>query len=378
MSKVRELFHQYRDVEALHLLKETLDSDGANADVALQLVRAHRRLGDLQAAGDLINVAAKLGADGEQLGLERKLLSVQAGQIRGFDKEFTKLIVDSPDNGPDILQAYVLGLFANLRTDEAFGLLSGWQQSSPSDSLPHFLEAYLLHGINRLQPAADAYRKGLQLAPYMTLMRRRLAQVLYESGEYKAALIELDICVAQGDLIESHALIARCAHAENDFVKAMAELKVVLDTDPNHLDGRRLRGQIHLSNNELPDALEDLEFVVQRNPDDLVATEALARTLQGLGRSVEARKRFDEVSSATKEQAEIGRLIHRVFDEPQNAELRFEIGDLLLKSGSLREGAKWLRTVLEIDPNHAAAIAALRSATNRDSNAAGEPTSPNH
>jgi tetratricopeptide (TPR) repeat protein len=102
-----------------------------------------------------------------------------------------------------------------------------------------------------------------------------------------------------------------------------------------------------------------LEYVSQRSPDDLVAREALARTLQALGRTDEAKQHFDFVSVASKEQAETGRLIRKVLSEPKNAELRFEIGSRLFQFGNPGDGVKWLRTVLEIDPNHSAANALL-------------------
>ena len=134
LSQVRELLHSHRDDQALQLLRKTLLSQGPQPEIMLQLVRAHRRLGSLPTASMLLQAAARQGADSERVDLEQKLIAVQAGQIRGFDKEFSSLIVAAGDNGSDILEAYILGLFANLRTDEAFGLLDGWGKSSPTTS----------------------------------------------------------------------------------------------------------------------------------------------------------------------------------------------------------------------------------------------------
>ena len=308
----------------------------------------------------LLQIAARQGADSKSVELEQKLLSVQSGQIRGFEKEFPTLIVEAGDNGSDIFEAYVLGLFANLRTDEAFGLLDGWSNSSPADPMPRFLDAYLLQGIGRLPDSAKSYQKGLELAPHMTTMRRRLAQVLFESGDYPAARKELERCQKDSrPNAEALTLLAQCSFAEGDNSRALQEANQALEIDANHLGAKRLRGQIHLATGESQSALGDLEYVYQRTPDDLLAQEALARTLQMLGRTDEAKQHFDFISKANQEQADIGRLIRKVLSEPQNAELRFEIGSRLVGLGNHADGIKWLRTVLEIDPNHQAANAML-------------------
>jgi tetratricopeptide (TPR) repeat protein len=360
MTKAEGLFQSYRDTDALQQLRKTLLEHGPRPEIALQLARAHRRLGDLQSAMLLAESACKLGANQESVALEKKMQAVQAGQIRGFEKEFAKLIMESGENGSDIFRSYILGLFANLRTEEAFSLLEGWQKSSPQDSLPRFLEAYLYHSIGRLPESITAYRQGLEIAPYLTAMRRQLAQVLFESGDFQTAVSELRICSQEDPKdIAVHVLMAQCAHAENDFGTALAELDRVLQDSPNHLLARRLRGMIQLESGDKNSALSDLEYVSSTDPRDLIAREAYARTLQLLGRSAEAKQQFEFVATATKEEAQTGRLIRQVLADPKNAELRFEIGMRLVKFGSAVDGVRWLRTVLEIEPDHAGALNAL-------------------
>ena len=369
LSKTRELFHSHRDDEALDLLRKTMLSHGPKPDITLQLIRAHRRLGNLPIASLLVQAAARQGADKAAVELEQKLLSVQSGQIRGFDKEFSALLVEAGDNGPDIFEAYVLGLFANLRTDEAFGLLNGWTKSSPTDPMPRFLEAYLFKGIGRIPEAVNSYRKGLELAPHMTPMRLRLTELLLEIGDYQVAREELKRCGTEsGQTAEVLALSAQCFFAENENERALDEVNRAIEIETGHLAARRLRGQIHLGQGDFESALNDLEYVYQRTPEDLVAHEALARALQLLGRVAEAKQHFDSVSAANQQQAETGRLIRLVLGEPQNVDLRFEIGSRLIQFGNPEDGLRWLRTVLEIDPNHQAANAMLADFYSRNGN----------
>lgn len=365
-SRAAELSQASRDAEATDQLRAALLIDQDNPRTVLQLARAHRRLGELEPAMHLINAAQELGADPQQLELERTLLDVQTGHIRGFDQKLPQLMVDLPEQSPEILRAYVLGLFANLQIDEALQLLASWESSTPEDSQPKFLQAYVYQGINRLDIAAAAYRAGLKLSNDSTLMRRRLAQVLLEAGETEEAIAELKTCLKTApEDIEVHYLLAQCAHRQNEMDNALAELETVLASSPSHFEARRLRGQILLDKGEPQAAIDDLQELTTTSPDDIVAREALARALQALGRTDEAKSHFEFVSAATKQQDETGRLIRQVLTEPQNVDLRFEIGMRLLQAGSVEDGAKWLRTVLEIQPDHADAHLALADVLER-------------
>ncbi|MEO8271822.1 MAG: tetratricopeptide repeat protein, partial [Aureliella sp.] len=281
-------------------------------------------------------------------------------------QKFPQLIVDMPEQASDILQVYVLGMFANLQTEKAFHLLGDWEASSPQDSQPKFLQAYLYQGINRLDLAANAYRAGLKLSKDSTLMRRRLGQVLLEAGKTDEALVELQQCLqASPNDVEVHYLLAQVAQQQNDLDTALQELDSVLASSPSHVDAQCLRGQVYLDKGDPQAALADLQAVATVHPDDTVAREALGRALKAVGRSEEAKTNFDYVSAATAFQSETGRLIRQVLAEPENAELRFEIALRLLQSGDLEDGAKWLRTVLELQPDHNAAHLAMADVLER-------------
>ena len=359
-SRAAELSQTSRDAEAIEQLRAALLVDRHNPLTLIKLARSHRRAGQLQAAIYLLSAAQELGAKPEQIELERTLLDVQTGHIRGFDQKFPQLIVDMPEQAPDIMQAYVLGLFANLQSERAFQLLGGWEASSPQDPQPKFLQAYLYQGINRLDLAANAYRAGLKLSKGSTLMRRRLGQVLLEAGKTDEALAELKQCLqASPEDVEVHYLLALLAHQQNELDIALQELDSLLAASPSHIEARRLRGQIYLDQGNPQAAITDLQKVATADPDDTLAREALGRALQALGRSDEAKPHFDFVSAATAYQNETGRLIRQVLAEPENADLRFEIALRLLQEGNLEDGAKWLRTVLELRPDHTAAHLAL-------------------
>ncbi len=359
-NRAAELSQTSRDDEAIEQLRAALLVDRHDPQTVFMLARSHRRVGDYQAATYLLSTAEELGAKSEQIELERTLLAVQAGQIRGFDQKFSQLIVDMPEQSADIIQAYAIGLFANQQSERAFQLVADWEATTPQDPQPKFLQAYLFQESNHLDLAADAYRAGLKLSEDAPLMRRRLGQVLLTLGKADEALVELKKCLqASPDDVEVHYLLAQGAQQQNELDTALQELDGILATSPIHFGAQRLRGRIYLDKGEPHAAIADLQGVVTAHPDDTVAREALGRAMQALGRNDEARVHFDFVAATTKYQHETDRLLRQMVEEPKNADLPYETALRLIQSGNLEDGAKWLRTALELQPDHTAAQLAL-------------------
>jgi Tfp pilus assembly protein PilF len=90
-----------------------------------------------------------------------------------------------------------------------------------------------------------------------------------------------------------------------------------------------------------------------------LAHDGLGRALRGFGQAAEAQPHFDYVAEAEGALDRINRLLRTAVERPDDAEIRYEIGMSLLKYGSPDDGAKWLRTVLELDPKHQKAQEAL-------------------
>ncbi len=61
----------------------------------------------------------------------------------------------------------------------------------------YFMRGYLMQSMDDTKQAEQLYRRGLELAPDQTTMRRRLAEVLIETGELDEAESELSLCVKQ-------------------------------------------------------------------------------------------------------------------------------------------------------------------------------------
>ena len=80
---------------------------------------------------------------------------------------------------------------------------------------------------------------------------------------------------------------------------------------------------------------------------------SFALTLQSTGDTHRAAKEFQFVTTAREAIAQARQMADTVIaKEPRNADLRYQIGAILLKYESPEAGAGWLRSALEFDPNH--------------------------
>ncbi len=371
-SLARMLLARRHDAAALEPLRAALRGDLENPKTLLLLARAHRRLGNLPRVSLLLNRAETLGGDARRIERERLLTLAQSGRLSEAEPFLPDLLLNPDEDGPDICQAFVQGYFANLRSGDAVRLLDVWQQSYPNDSQVYFMRAYLMQSMDDTKQAAELYRQGLELAPDQTVMRRRLAEVLLETGQLEDAEAELSICVKQApEDAEIGFVFAQSAYKRGDLELATARLSAMLQRAPDHFKARRLKGQLDLAQGKLEEALPELEAVVRQRPYDLPAREALGRTLRTLGRNDEAKSHFDFVTQGEQANSRVSRLIRKSIEDPADAEVRYEIGAFLQQYGPPEDAARWMQSVLELQPDHPGAHRALADYYEAQGDAAG-------
>jgi tetratricopeptide (TPR) repeat protein len=324
------------------------------------LARTHRRLGNVACVPALLRRAAKLGGDQDRADREMWLLLAQVGRLREAEPHLADLLRDPRDDGPDICEAFVQGYFANLRTTEAARLLDVWQDASPLDPWPRFMRGYLMQGLGRRPEAIAAYREGLAVAPDETTMRRRLAEVLLEIRETAEAAELLRRCVDEDP--ENPAILtawAECLFAQGEVDRARELLDRLLAGGANAFEARRLLGDIEIAQGRLKEALPHLQAALVQRPYDTTTHNALGKVLRALGRADEAKPHFDYVTEAEQSLNRMEKQLRLAVERPGDAGLRYEIASTLLKYGSPDDGAKWLRSVLQLEPNHRGAHRAL-------------------
>ncbi len=359
-SRARQALASRDNSRAAAALRQSLALAPDRAEGLFLLARLCRREGRPDRALALLGRAKALGGDPDRAERETLLVLAQAGRLRQAEPKLSALLIDPRDDGPDICEAYVQGYFTNLRLREAVTLIDAWEKDFPGDPQPHFRRGYVDEALGLWPEAITAYRRGLEMAPAETAMRFRLAKALKEAGQKAEAGEQFRRCVEERpDEPEFVAGWAEHLVAERETALARQRLRTLLAGHPDDFDARRLLGQIELAEGRFEAARAELVVAVRLRPYDTVAHEALGRSLRASGRAAEAKPHFDYVSEAEASLDRLNRLLRLAVERPEDLDIRCEIGTILLRYGSPDDGEKWLRVVLEADPNHGRAREAL-------------------
>lgn len=339
--------------EALEWLRAALRSDPERVEIYYLLARAHRRRADVVRAAVYLKQYADRGGDPGLAERETVLALAQSGRLREAEPHLSQLLIDPQGDGPDICEAFVQGYFLNLRIEAALRLLEGWELDYPADPQPHFMRGFLYQALALWPEAAEAYQQGLLRAPHRADMRARLGEVLIKQGQWDEAYEALGRAAAEApenpDILVA---FARCRFQRAETAETRQVLQTVLRRWPEHFEARRLLAELELAEGHFAEAAAALDPLFRQRPYDPTIRHALGRALRALGRTAEAQPHFDYLAEAEPALHRLEQQIRQVLSEPQNPELRFQIGRTLMRYGSPEDGARWLRTVLEIDPGH--------------------------
>ena len=324
------------------------------------LARNARRVGDRRAFRRYLDAAREQGADPDLLHRERILSLAQAGQLLEAEPELPMLLQSAEGDEQEICRAFVQGYLFNLRLADADRLLDSWLRDYPQDYEPYLLRGYARESVSQYEAAEIAYRQAWERAPNRSDVSVRLAQMLLERRQIDEAYQVLSKArVSTPDIPTLELAWAQCLHQRGEFSAAREVLQHALTANPADAVAAGLLGRIELAEQHWDAAIQWLQVAARLQPRDTTIRYALGQALQAAGRRLEAQDHFDYVAKAAGPLDELEVTLERILREPENAELRYRAGSILLDYGSAEDGAKWLRSALQLEPRLSAAHAKL-------------------
>ncbi|RMG36654.1 MAG: hypothetical protein D6725_10270 [Planctomycetota bacterium] len=379
---------QRHHTAALRWLAVAGPLDGDNAELHFLLARTYRRLGRFDRVRHHLQRAHELGYPVRELEREQLLALAQTGQLEEVRDHWAELFQNAGSDGPEICEAFVKAAMVRLRIADVLKVLEAWHRDFPDDPKPFFYRGRFEQSLLHWNEAADNYVEVLRRDPDNAAAGFRLAQCLMKLGKFEDALQELQPLVDRDtaqwqadrrfDRItpeEVHVHYATCLYKLGRLDEARTILERELQRSPDSPDVLRELGMLELAAAEndadakrgsaesvadandphLGRAVELLRRAVELQPENFEIRYAYARALQSSGRTKEAAEQFRFVNQATKPVLEVGNLTRRLMREPDNVEIRFRIGEIAYKYQSREAGVRWLKSVLELAPNHAGA-----------------------
>ena len=324
------------------------------------MARAYRRLGELNLVREHIQLAYDQGFSVERLQREQWLAMAQSGQMRDAEPHLRELLQDPGDDGPEICESFVSGYFRNRQILKATPIIDAWQADYPDDPMPYAIRAGRFRELEHWSDAIAAYRKVLELTPADSNIRLQLAICLKASLKLDEAEVEFRRCLKETPqekelLVEWGDLLLSAGKTSD----ATAVFEQLLAIDPGNFDARAAMGGILLMNGKANEAVSMLQPLYKERPYDSKVQYSFASALQAAGKTEDAAEMFRQVNAAEVQLRRKQKLMDELDRSPDPVNQRYEIAIIAMNHESPEEGLRWLLTVIDMDPGHSGAYAAL-------------------
>jgi tetratricopeptide (TPR) repeat protein len=324
-----------------------------NAEAHFLLARTCRRAGDV--AGWQVNLrrAEILGWDTRPLGLERELMEAQSGNLRHVENRLLGRLDSSSPDEELIREALAKGY---LKTDDLNGLLvltRTWISRFADDWRAHLFRARALQLARSVHQAIPEYERVLQLKPDHVEAHFELAGALLVNSQFQEAA-EHFRAYLQHDANDVAALVrlANCELSLGQVEAAQTTLDRAFSIRKDDAAAFYVRAKLDLTQSRPQEALQWLKQAERLAPHETDITYALVLVHQQLGKQAEAKEYERKLQDLRRQYEQLDKLRQGIHAQPDNIALRDEAGALSLRLGHQEEAEHWLRTALQLDPEH--------------------------
>jgi tetratricopeptide (TPR) repeat protein len=227
--------------------------------------------------------------------LLRSELQLRDGNARAAVEPLQAVLKSRPDlpAGPVLLaEAYrMLGRF-----DEAAALIREQIKKSPKVAASHYLLGAILKQQNKQLEARQAFEKAAELEPENPSSLEQLVNLDIDAKAYEAGHQRVNqVLQKQPNSAALYYLQGKLYSAEGKFDVAQAALLKAIDLDPNFTRAYDLLVPIFRRANKLPEALNEMNAVLAKKPNDLRALLLTASIYDAMKDYNKARDSYEKV-----------------------------------------------------------------------------------
>ncbi len=229
----------------------------------------------------------------------------------------------------------------------------------PTDCRPHRLLGVIHKEDRRYAEAVQDYRATLRLSPQQPARQfvlLELSQSLAKLGRYPEALKFLDQAQPTAGTWGCRAC---CEYHLGHKSAARQAASKALELDPNHLEGLVWLGRVESDAGRLVPAAQSLERAIKAHPRDGTARSYLATVYEKQGKAKEAREQLARIETDRKLREKFAKLSKQANKRPQDASIRYEMGETARELQLFRLARKWYQAALTLNPSHQKAQQAL-------------------
>ena len=330
-------------------------------EVLILSARVARRAGSWNEAEFFLDRYTHLYGEREESVFERLLLRATRGEIEDASPA---LVARMRAEGPEAdmaREALITGLLNRFRWPEASHYLTAWLEAAPDSTMALLLQGKLNEQRQAVGPALDGYRRIVELDPEHDEARLRLTTLLLGNRFGEEALTHLVVLrqrlpenleievqwgralALQARTAESRAALEACVARHPDYPPALAEL-----------------GSQSLADGDEEKAERLLARAVALEPGNVTARSQYAFVLARNGKREEAAREQKRVADLKADFERIAVLISGPLQErPNDPQVPYEIAQIAVRSGQVREALRWFTAALRLDAAHAPTHQAL-------------------
>lgn len=349
---------------AVNELKEAERIRPESAEVQFLLGVAQREAGHIDDVRAPLEKAMRLGWSKKEVRFQLTLLAFQSGD-RDAEVELRKMMHRPLDDetAQQLYQSLTLGYLSEYRMHEAMLVLDYWIGWQPEHVRPRLLRAEIFELTQQEIKEEEEYEKVLEIDPRNYVAHLGLARVLEARHDIKHALENYRFCHEQWPADPgASAGIASCLTREGRLPEAKQVLNEMLRNRlPNPQRAAALASLAEFADQggDVALAVKLLSEAIELDDHSSSWHHRLGVCLAKTGQKEKAKRSLDRATEIDRLAQQQYELELELVNRPDDADLRYELGDVMLKLGYPKPSAALMLSALRWDPFHQGAHAAL-------------------
>jgi tetratricopeptide (TPR) repeat protein len=231
--------------------------------------------------------------------------------------------------------------------------------NAPDDPRPDRLLGLIAKDNDQYLKAIEHYKESLRRDP----RQPDHEQILLELAETQIALSQFEEALAtlRGSRRTANTLTleSSCRRGLGQVDEARDLLREAQELDPLYAPAKLTLGTLYIDSGDADQAVRVLKEAIRIDARNSKSHFQLSQALRQLGQVEDADAELQRMLEIQKLEREFSDLHATAAKQPDDAEVRFRLGDLARQLGKLELARMWFRAALAINPKHAQANAAL-------------------